>query len=125
MERMTPNPIYIQDEILQVMYWMKEEDGIETFGLADLNRFLKIEEVALPVYVEQLVVKGLLTYASESGCKGGFRLTVSGIEQGKRRFTEEFEPYRGHGGHFECNDPNCDCHSPNGDHHCMHDAPKH
>ena len=122
---MAVNSIYIQDEILQVMYWMKQEDATETFRLTDLNRFLKIEEASLPDNVEQLVVKDLLEFVSTSGFDDGFKLTMSGIELGKRRFAEEFEPHMGHGGHFECNDPDCDCHAPGSDHLCTHNGHEH
>ena len=109
------NAIYVQDEILQMMYWMRGEGLGESLTLAELNRFLNLDEKNLRVNVQRLVEVGYLKYVDQQDELQRVRLTETGIEEGKRRFKEEFEPYLGQESHLECDDPDCACHSPDGD----------
>ncbi len=118
---MTPdNPIFWQDEILQVMFWMRGEGLGEAVSLAEINRFLQLEPPLLTETLETLVTLGSLEYAPDDRGERRVRLTSRGIEEGKKRFKEEFEGYLGHESHLVCDDPNCDCHDPDFEGVCHH-----
>lgn len=94
-----------RDEILQVMYWMTGEGlGIE-FSTADLQKFLPSEQAVLACDLELLVSSGLLESQGDK-----FSLTQQGRAEGGRRFADEFESMI-RPGHFECDEPDCDCHN--------------
>ena len=94
-----------RDEILQVMYWMTGEGlGIE-FSIADLQKFLPSEQTVLAEDLEVMVLSGLLESRDEK-----FVLTEQGKKEGGRRFADEFESMI-KPGHFECDEPDCDCHN--------------
>lgn len=96
-----------RDEILQVMFWMRGEGLGEAPGADDLQRFLLGESAAaLEEDLAALAATGLL----EPAGGGRFRLTRRGLEEGGRRFREEFEELM-HQGHGACSDPDCDCHA--------------
>ncbi|MBO0861598.1 MAG: hypothetical protein J2P21_24540 [Chloracidobacterium sp.] len=99
--------IFWQDEILQVMYWTRGEGFGERITVAALQRFLDAPEAVLSGNLNRLVASGLVTL----GEGGEYQLTESGVREGGRRFSDEFEGLLQQG-HFECNDPDCDCHSP-------------
>lgn len=96
-----------RDEILQVMYWMTGEGFGQAFSVADLQKFLTADEITLHKNFEQLVRDGLLEPAGDN--RYGF--TAQGKLEGGRRFADEFEDMM-KPGHYECDDPDCDCHSP-------------
>ena len=95
-----------RDEILQVMYWMTGEGLGCEFSIADLRKFLPSEQTVLARDLELMVTSGLLKSRDDK-----FALTEQGKAEGGRRFADEFElmikP-----GHFECDEPDCDCHDP-------------
>ena len=93
-----------RDEMLQVLFWMRGEGLGEVVRPRELTGFLDGPEPDFRRLLEQLVEDGL---AREDG--GGFRLTESGLAEGRRRFVEEFAPLLRQG-HGECNDPDCPCH---------------
>jgi hypothetical protein len=99
------NSIYWRDEILQVMYWMTGEGLGQEFALADLQKFLQTEEAVLAGNLELMVAGGLL---EKIGAK--YTLTPLGHKEGGRRFADEFEEML-KPGHFECDEPDCDCHN--------------
>jgi len=99
--------IFWQDEILQVMYWMRGEGFGEQFPVAELRKFLDAPEQTLEMNLRQLMANGLVTL----GTAGKFLLTEMGLREGGRRFADEFEGLLQQG-HYECNDPDCDCHDP-------------
>ncbi len=99
--------IYWCDEILQVMYWMSGEGLGQEFTAADLQRFLTAEDPTLAENLEQMVSGGLLERVGDDK----FALTTTGREEGGRRFADEFETML-KPGHFECSEPDCDCHDP-------------
>jgi len=94
-----------RDEILQVMYWMTGEGLGKEFSAADLQKFLQSEQVVLSRDLESLVSSGLLESRDDK-----FSLTAQGKTEGGRRFADEFESMI-KPGHFECDEPDCDCHN--------------
>ena len=106
----TPDPekpdIFWQDEILQVMYWMRGEGFGEQVTVAALRKFLDAPEQTLETNLRQLLTNGLVTF----GAAERYLLSDMGVREGGRRFADEFEGLLQQG-HYECNDPDCDCHS--------------
>lgn len=99
--------VYWRDEVLQVMYWMTGEGFGEEFTLTDLRKFLSAGDKVLEDNLEQMVSSGLLERVG--GDK--YALTAQGKREGGRRFADEFEAML-KPGHFECDEPDCDCHDP-------------
>lgn len=97
----------MRDEILQVMYWMTGEGIGSEFSIADLQRFLPGEQSVLADDLQVMVSSGLL----KKGNDNRFALTEQGRREGGRRFADEFESMV-RPGHFECDEPDCDCHDP-------------
>ena len=93
-----------QDEILQMMFWMRGEHLGDSVTSEQLNRFLKLEAGELDAALERLVARTLLTAGD-----GTFRLTERGVEEGKRRFMDEFSTVLGKESHLACSDPLCGC----------------
>jgi len=95
-----------RDEILQVMYWMTGEGLGDEFSVNDLRKFLQSEQTVLAHELELMVSSGLLASREDK-----FALTEQGKAEGGRRFADEFESMV-KPGHFECDEPDCDCHNP-------------
>ncbi|MGI8654331.1 MAG: hypothetical protein ACR2LC_03830 [Pyrinomonadaceae bacterium] len=110
--------IYWRDEILQVMYWMSGEGLGKEFALSDLQKFLQAEESLLIDNLEGMVASGMLERAGANK----YALTILGQQEGGRRFADEFESML-KPGHFECDDPNCDCNDPESTEPCKHLSP--
>lgn len=98
--------VYWRDEILQLMYWMTGEGFGPEFDVADLRKFLQIEGDVLAETLELMIIEGLLDSKEEK-----YALTTLGQKEGGRRFADEFEEML-KPGHFECDEPDCDCHNP-------------
>ncbi len=98
--------IYWRDEILQVMYWMTGEGLGKEFTVFDLQKFLQTEEAVLAGNLEEMVSAGLLERAGTNK----YALTALGQQEGGRRFADEFDAML-KPGHFECDEPDCDCHN--------------
>ncbi len=96
-----------RDEILQVMYWMTGEGLGREFSIAVLQKLLQSEHTVLADDLELMVSSGLLERAHDNK----FALTEQGKAEGGRRFADEFESMT-KPGHFECDEPDCDCHNP-------------
>lgn len=109
---MNDNELRWRDEILQMLYWMKGENLGTEVSSDQLNRFLQLTPNQLATALQHLIAANLVTASDYSSGNRIFRLTDSGIEEGKRRFADEFSPYLGKETHLECNDPDCDCHDP-------------
>lgn len=101
--------IYWRDEILQVMYWLKGEGLLEDVAPDDLRRFLEADPGKLEERLAQLAQDGYLEPVPREG--GRYRLSPRGIEEGRRRFADEFAPFLGREEHIECGDPECACHT--------------
>ena len=111
---MTDNTLRWQDEILQLMYWMKGESLGANPTAEELNCLLNFTSAQLEAALHGLIASGLID-AQHSGNHLRFSLTIRGNEEGKRRFSEEFSRALGKESHLECGDPNCDCHAPGWD----------
>jgi hypothetical protein len=101
------NSVQAQDEILQMMFWMRGENLGDPVTIDQLHRFLDIELDALHNALRQLVARGLVSMSG--ACYG---LTARGGDEGGRRFIDEFSGVLGKEDHLSCNDPDCDCQSP-------------
>lgn len=112
---MNDNELRWRDEILQMLYWMKGENLGTDVTSDQLNRFLQLTPKQLATALQSLLGSRLITESIDNHGNRHFRLTEPGVEEGKRRFTDEFSPYLGKESHLECNDPNCDCHDPDFD----------
>lgn len=101
-----------QDEILQLLFWMRGEGLGEAVRPPDLRVFLAPEDELpdlTPVF-RRLVEKDLLEVVDrDSTADPAFRLTEQGILEGGRRFADEFADIAGQA-HGQCDDPECDCH---------------
>jgi hypothetical protein len=93
----------VRDEVLQAMYWMRSEGIAETCSPEELSRFLAVPAAVLAPYLRRFTEDGLLL---EGG--GGYELSATGSEIGKRAFADEFAGLTG-ASHGEC-DENCWCH---------------
>lgn len=100
------------DEILQVMYWLRGEKIALEVGPDDLAKWLGIAGWRIGPLMTQLLGARLVDrVVVDSGIDEGvprFRLTRAGIEEGRRRFTDEFADFT-KPRHFEHSDPACDC----------------
>jgi hypothetical protein len=101
--------IYWRDEILQLMFWLCGEGLFEDVAPDDLRRFLETDPGRLEDRLEQLVQEGYLDPSSGDGRR--YRLNALGIEEGRRRFVDEFTPFLGRESHVVCGDPTCECHT--------------
>jgi hydrogenase maturation protease len=99
-----------RDEILQVMFWLQAEGLGPDVAPSDLLRFVD-DPGAIDLALTRLVEDGYV--ASEHGPSAvvRYRLTRLGLEEGRRRFFDEFEPYLARHAHGECGAADCSCHS--------------
>lgn len=104
---MSQTTFQLQDDILQMLYWMRGEHLGDDASSEQLNQFLKVDEPLLAASIERLIERSLLERIGDAR----LRLTAVGIEEGKRRFLEEFSTYLGKESHIACSDPECDCSS--------------
>ena len=107
--------LYWRDEILQVMYWMTGEGFGQEFAISELQKFLSAEPEILKEHLEGMVDGGLV----ESSHGSKYSLTDLGHKEGGRRFADEFESML-KPGHFECDEPDCDCHNADSIGECKH-----
>ena len=99
----------VLDEILQVMYWLRGEKLAEDVAAADLTRWLGRPEREVEPLLERLAETGLVQrLAPAPGEAPHYSLTAVGATEGGRRFADEFAELT-RAGHYECNDPNCEC----------------
>lgn len=100
------------DEILQVMYWLRGEDIAHEVAPHDLSKWISLETPEIERLMAQLLGTQLVERVMvDSGIQEGtprFRLTQAGIQEGRRRFAEEFAELTGPR-HFEHSDPDCQC----------------
>jgi hydrogenase maturation protease len=98
-----------RDEILQIMFWLQAEGLGPEVAAADVLRFIE-DATAVRATLDRLVDDGL---AEAIATPGGprYRLTVTGVHEGRRRFLDEFEPYLARAGHAECGTADCACHA--------------
>jgi hypothetical protein len=101
--------IYWRDEILQLMFWLRGEGLFEDVAPDDLRRFLETDPGRLEERLDQLVQEGYLDSSWGDGRR--YRLNALGIDEGRRRFVDEFTPFLGRESHVVCGDPACECHT--------------
>lgn len=97
-----------RDEILQIMFWLHGEGLGPDVAVPDILRFVD-DERAVHAALGQLVEDGLLEALADHGAIR-YRLTATGVHEGRRRFLDEFEPYLARHAHGECGSADCDCH---------------
>ncbi len=112
--------IFWQDEILQLMYWMRGEGFGEQITVTQLKKFLDAADEILVANLSELAKKDLVNF----DISDFYELTAAGVKEGGRRFADEFDGML-KPGHYECNDPDCDCNDPDSDAQCKHFAAPH
>lgn len=110
----TPS-IFWQDEILQVMFWMRGEGFGEQITVEQLKKFLDTSEEILAINLSELGKKKLVNFDFSDT----YQLTETGVKEGGRRFADEFDGMLKQG-HYECDDPDCDCNNPESGSDCKH-----
>ena len=99
--------LYVEDEILEAMYWLQGEGFGSEVTVPGLLRFLQVAEADFRGRLSQLTAKGYLEVVA--GQPTRYRLTEEGAEEARRRFVDDFEPFIGHSGHGICERPDCSC----------------
>ena len=94
----------VRDEVLQAMYWMRAEGLAEEPSARYLSSFLAVPAATLRAYLDRFVVEGYLAQSN-----GGYMLTETGSEAGKRSFADVFADLT-KPTHGDC-DENCWCNS--------------
>ncbi|HZY65557.1 MAG TPA: hypothetical protein VFE21_06735 [Rubrobacteraceae bacterium] len=89
-----------RDDVLQAMYWMRGEGFGEDADAGMLASFLAADEELLQDQLAILVEEGYL-----EECGGRYRLSGLGVEEGGRRFADEFSDLQ-QTAHGECG-PGC------------------
>lgn len=102
---MSGDLLQTQDDILQMMFWMRGEHLGDTASAEQLNRFLKLPQADVDSALTRLLGRELVVRLDG----GDFQLTETGISEGKRRFMDEFSGFLGKDTHLSCSDPDCDC----------------
>ena len=109
-----------QDEVLQVMYWLRGEALAVDVAVSDLARFVTTPQVAIETVLDRLVEVGLVT-RRHGDASVRYALTAEGVREGGRRFADEFADLT-KPGHGECGDPDCDCQRTGSPEDCRHRA---
>lgn len=122
---MSADGLRLQDEILQVLFWMRGEELGEEVRPRQLEVFLAPgEDRDLEPAFRRLVERGLVERARDGGGPS-YRLTEDGLLEGGRRFADEFSDIAGQA-HGTCSDPDCGCHSdPEAAHECRQERHDH
>jgi len=97
------------------MYWMRGEGFGEKITVAELKKFLDAADEILIANLSELAKKNLINF----DISDFYELTEIGVKEGGRRFADEFDGMLKQG-HYECDDPNCDCNDPNSGAACRH-----
>jgi hydrogenase maturation protease len=98
-----------RDEILQIMFWLHGEGLGPDVAVPDILRFVD-DEQAVRSALGQLVEDGYVETLGGETASIRYRLTATGVHEGRRRFLDEFEPYLARHAHGECGSADCDCH---------------
>ena len=97
-----------RDEILQIMFWIQAEGLGPDVAAGDVLRFVD-DDARVRATLRDLVRDGYADVVGD-GPEPRYRLSPTGIREGRRRFMDEFEPYLAKHGHGECGSADCDCH---------------
>lgn len=115
-----PRDLEAQDEVLQVMFWLRGEGLADDVAPADVARFTGAAADAAATVLARLVERRLVSVVhGDAGQR--FALTAEGVREGGRRFADEFADLT-KPGHGECNDPDCDCRRTGHVEDCRHRA---
>lgn len=95
-----------EDEVLQVMYWLRGEGLSPDASAADIIRFTGTSDETLMRTLDRLIERGFVRRSPGDAVL--FTLTPEGAREGGRRFADEFADIT-KPGHGECGDPNCEC----------------
>lgn len=119
-ERPAPDPsaLSAQDEILQVMFWLRGEGLAADVAVMDVARFTGGPDEAIAAVLDRLVEVGLVRRLRGDASER-FALTDEGVREGGRRFADEFADLT-KPGHGECGDPDCDCQRTGSPEDCRH-----
>ena len=116
--------IELQDEILQMMYWMRGENLGSGATVEQIDRFVQASRPELERALDALIARRFI--APAIGANGAFyELTAQGLTEGQRRFEDEFRGALGRESHFECGDVDCDCHAPGFQGVCLNASQQH
>ena len=115
-----PRDLEAQDEVLQVMYWLRGEDLALDVSPADIARFTGASTQEATAALDRLVERHLVGVVL-ADAERRYTLTPDGVEEGGRRFADEFADLT-KPGHGECNDPDCDCRRTGHVEDCRHRA---
>jgi hydrogenase maturation protease len=96
-----------RDELLQVMYWLRGEGLREEVTADELRRFLETDPGLLEARLAGLGAEGHVDAVPGEPVR--YRLSAPGLEEGRRRFLDEFAPFLGRESHNQCGDPECEC----------------
>jgi hypothetical protein len=100
-----------RDEILQALFWMRGEGLSEQVTASELARFLVADESTVAGALAGLVEDGYLEKLEQAGLTASaHRLTPLGVQEGGRRFQDEFGVLTRQA-HGECG-PGCWCQDP-------------
>ena len=113
-----PADLAAQDEVLQVMFWLRGERLASDVTVADVARFTGSSAEAIAAVLRRLVALGLVT-SLQGDAAPRFALTAEGNREGGRRFADEFADLT-KPGHGECGDPDCDCQRTGSPEDCRH-----
>lgn len=110
---MTDQPgLPAQDEILQVLFWLRGERLAQDASAAELVRFVSLPLLEVEQVLRRLSTVGLVTSSTRTSADGAaearYRLSDDGVREGGRRFADEFADLT-RPGHGECGDPDCEC----------------
>jgi hypothetical protein len=110
-----------KDELLQVMFWLRGENLAKDAAASDLARWVEFDAMEIHSLLVELAEAGLLEVVEGSAetSAARFRLTSAGVQEGGRRFADEFSEMT-KPGHYECADPNCDCKLTGDPSDCVH-----
>jgi hypothetical protein len=109
-----------RDELLQVMYWLRGEGLAKDVAAKDLTRWISLDEIQIhSLLVDLAEAKLVENISSEQTSAARFQLTDSGVNEGGRRFADEFAELT-KPGHYECGDPNCECRRTGNPADCVH-----
>lgn len=109
-----------QDEVLQVMFWLRGEGLAADVNAAQVARFTGAEESVVTRLLDRLVERKLVSVAQD-GVERRYSLSPEGVREGGRRFADEFADLT-KPGHGECGDPDCYCRETGNVEDCRHRA---
>ncbi len=118
---MSDNPADLanEDEVLQVMYWLRGEGLSPDASPSDVVRFTGSSVDDVVTVLSRLIERGFVRRAGGDALL--FTLTAEGVREGGRRFADEFADIT-KPGHGECGDPDCDCQRTGQAADCRHHA---